>query len=98
MSWFSATSAIQKLAVLPSLAPVSTDSQPVASVPPAEQLVPFQLEPAPTQAFTPARWIVPSCWWPVEGLSTVKVIDEVVPGYGVVPAVPCSVRVALVPT
>ena len=55
MSWLAATSGIQKLAVVVSEFPVSTDSQVVASVPPLVQLDPFQDELAPTHAFTEAR-------------------------------------------
>ncbi len=59
-SWLDTTSAIQKFAVLVSEVPVSTDSQVVASVPLLEQAEPSHEDPAPTQALTDARWMVPS--------------------------------------
>ena len=41
---------------------------------------------------------MPSRWVPLEGLSTVKLIGTVVPGYSVPVVEPWRVRVALVPT
>jgi hypothetical protein len=86
------------LAVLPSDAPVSTDSHVVCSVPLFEQAEPFHEEPDPVHALTEARWIVPSCWWPDEGLSTVNEIVLVVPGYSVLALLPWIVSAELVPT
>ena len=77
--WLATTSGIQKFAVFVSEAPVSTVSHVVISVPLLLQAAPVQLSPA-GHALTVARWMVPTCWWPGDGLSTVNDTVEDVPG------------------
>src|SRR5690242_17504421 len=94
MDWFAATSAIQKLAVLPSVVPVSTVSHVVISWPLAH-VVP---EKAWSQATTEARWIVPTRCLPGDGLSAVNVTVLDTPGYNVLADEPWRVTAELVPT
>jgi hypothetical protein len=73
------TTGIEKLSVV-ELELVSNDSQDVCSVPLLLQADPFQLDPAPVQAWTPDSVIEPRRSEPADGLFTVKLTVDDVPG------------------
>jgi hypothetical protein len=92
-----ATTGIEKLSVV-ELAFVSNDSHVVCSVPLLLQVEPFHDEPAPVQACTADKVMLPSFSCPEEGLLTVKLTVEDVPGYSVLAEVPVTVRFEALPT